>query len=334
MTGGPPVGPDPARPPGAPCPPGGRFGEPAMQAALSRLVGRLGLDPGPVRLVRLANNAVFELPAHGLVVRIARSHRLHERVRRGVHLARWLAGHDAPAIRLADGFDQPLVVDDLLATLWQRVPPTGPPPGPGDLGRVLRRFHALPPGPVPRAAGTAPGAAGAVLQLPRWNPVADARARLDDAEALAATTRADLEAWCDDLAPRVEALAVGARPTLVHGDAHVGNLLRRQDGGVVLCDFDAVCLGPWGVDLAAVAVGERRFGRPGAHRHLAEAYGADVTDDPAWPVLREARELKMVAAAVPLLASGAGVAREFEHRLTTVLAGDTAARWTPFAAVH
>jgi hypothetical protein len=71
----------------------------------------------------------------------------------------------------------------------------------------------------------------------------------------------------------------------------------------VLCDFDPTCRGPWQVDLVAVAVGELRFGRAGAHKQLAAAYGYDVTTDPDWPLLREARELKMVAAAVPLLAS-------------------------------
>jgi hypothetical protein len=99
----------------------------------------------------------------------------------------------------------------------------------------------------------------------------------------------------------------------------------------VLCDFDATSLGPWQVDLAAVAVGEARFGRVGAHRRLAAAYGYDVTTDPHWPLLRETRELKMIIAAVPLLASAPGVAGEFALRLHSVLHDDDQARWTPFA---
>jgi hypothetical protein len=47
--------------------------------------------------------------------------------------------------------------------------------------------------------------------------------------------------------------------------------------------------GPSQVDLVAVAVGEASFGRTGAHEQLAAAYGYDVTTDPAWPLLREAR---------------------------------------------
>jgi hypothetical protein len=64
---------------------------------------------------------------------------------------------------------------------------------------------------------------------------------------------------------------------------------------------------------------------------LTAAYGYDVTTDPGWSLLREARERKKVAAAVPLLASAPGVAQEFRVRLGSIVRGDTSARWTPFA---
>jgi hypothetical protein len=87
-------------------------------------------------------------------------------------------------------------------------------------------------------------------------------------------------------------------------------------------------------DLAAVTVGEQRFGRFGAHAALARAYGYDVTADPAWPVLREARELKMIVAAVPLLANTPGVAAEFRRRLDSIKRDDHHARWRPFAELR
>ncbi len=118
---------------------------------------------------------------------------------------------------------------------------------------------------------------------------------------------------------------------LVHGDAHVGNLLRDSERRVLLCDFDATCVGPWEVDLVAVPVGEIRFGRSGVHQRLAAAYGYDITASPNWPLLREARELKMVVAAVPLMASSPAAANEFAVRLGTIQRGDTTGRWTPFA---
>ena len=83
-----------------------------------------------------------------------------------------------------------------------------------------------------------------------------------------------------------------------------------------------------------MSVGEARFGRAGAHAALAGAYGYDVTTDPDWPLLREARELKMVVAAVPLLASSPGVAEEFRRRLHSIQQRDHSTRWTPFAALQ
>ncbi|WBB78588.1 aminoglycoside phosphotransferase family protein [Micromonospora sp. WMMD882] len=294
---------------------GGRFGEASMRQAAQQVAARLGVNGEHARLLRLTNNAVFAFPDAGVVIRITRSHKLR-RVAKVVTLGRWFAQIDAPTIRLAPGWEQPVDVNGLQATIWTYLPPQPPAPDVTDLGRVLRAFHNLGAPQVP---------------LPVWDPVGDARARIADAEALPDTDRRFLLDWCDRLEPRITALNQQSPPALVHGDAHVGNLLRRPDGPVVLCDFDATCLGPWQVDLVAVPVGEVRFGRPGAHARLAAAYGYDVTTDPAWPLLREARELKMVAAAVPLLASGPHIAREFAVRLRSVHERDDTARWTPFA---
>ena len=293
----------------------GRFTEAAMTEAMRQVARRIGAFPGDAQLLRLTNNAVYALPSAGLVIRITRSHGLHQRVHKVVLLADWFAQQDAPTIRLAPGIDQPVRIGDLLATIWRYIPPS-PPPTVEDLGPVLREFHELGEAPFP---------------LPRWDPVDDARSRIADAEALDPDERTFLLHWCDRLTPAIAALNAEAGRRLVHGDAHAGNLLRQPGGRIVLCDFDATCTGPWQVDLVAVAVGERRFGRAGAHQALAAAYGYDVTSDPNWPILREARELKMVVAAVPLLASAPGVAEEFRTRLQSIIEGDEDARWTPFA---
>jgi Ser/Thr protein kinase RdoA (MazF antagonist) len=198
--------------------------------------------------------------------------------------------------------------------MWRYLPP-GEPLTASHLGVVLREFHALGLPPFP---------------LPAWNPVADARRRLADAEALTDEERQTLQQWCDGLEPQLAALLQGQDSALVHGDAHVGNLLRDGDR-VVFCDFDATCAGPWQADLAALAVAEQRFGRAGLHGELAASYGYDVLEDPAWPLLQSARELKMIAAAVPLLSSAPGVREEFRLRLQTIVSDDHVTRWTPFS---
>jgi hypothetical protein len=295
----------------------GRFTEERMRTALGAFADRLGVDAGDAKTLHMANNAVYALPGAGVVLRITRSNKLHDRVRKGARLGRWFAEVDAPTIRLAPYPDQPLAYEDLLATVWDYVPPSTDAPDADDLGQVLREFHSLP----------AP-----TFDLPRWDPVGTARKRIADAEALDANDRRMLLDWCDRLEPEIHALVNASLGTLVHGDAHVGNLLRRPDSRVVLCDFDSTCLGPAGVDLAAVAAAEIWFGSTGEHQRLATSYGHDITTDPAWPILRQARELTFVVGGVPLMASTPGVAEEFRLRLDSVMAQDTSTTWTPYAA--
>jgi hypothetical protein len=294
----------------------GRFTEAAMTQAMRQMASELGVDVADAQLLRLTNNAVFALPAAGLVVRIIRTHGQHERVYKVVRLAQWFADIDAPTIRLLASIDQPVRLGSLLATVWRYEPQTLPTPTVEDLGPCLRRFHAL---GVPTFA------------MPGWDPVSDARARLADAEFLEDDDRCFIEGWCDQLAPRISDLNQRTDSGLMHGDAHAGNLVRDRDGRVLLCDFDATSLGPWQFDLVPAAVGEVRFRRVGAQKRLAAAYGYDVTVDPNWPLLREVRELKMVTGALPYLCGGLGVAEEFAIRLHSIASGDENARWTPFA---
>ena len=296
----------------------GRFSEPVMWRAMRQVARQLDVPAQDATLLRLTNNAVFALPTAGLVIRITRSLALADRVHKVARLGAWFEQVGAPTIRLAHRIDQPVPVGGLLATVWRYVPPMPPAPTVSDLGRVLREFHALPPPP---------------FALPSWDPVGDARVRLDDAEALDDHEREFLVRWCDSIEARMTSLRDRGGWRLVHGDAHVGNLLRESATRVVLCDFDSTCRGPWQVDLAAVAVGEIRFGRANAHQAMATAYGYDVTRDPDWPLFREVRELKLVVSAVPLLASTPGVAAEFRIRLKSIMDGDENARWTPYADV-
>ncbi|MFI7433041.1 aminoglycoside phosphotransferase family protein [Micromonospora haikouensis] len=294
----------------------GRFSEQVMTEAMRDVAGILGVRCGDAQLLRLTNNAVFALPSSGVVIRIARTHQLRDRVVKVVLLARWFADIGAPTIRLAPGVQQPVEVGELVASVWEYVPPGSPAPTVENLGLVLRELHSLGVPPFP---------------LPAWDPVDDARRRLADADGLRGSDRDFLVRWCDRLEPQIAALNQRAERSLIHGDAHVGNLLRQQSGRAVMCDFDATCVGPWQVDLAAVAVGEKRFARAGAHEALAAAYGCDVTSDPSWRLLREARELKMIVAAVPLLAASEEVTAEFDRRLRSVREDDHGTRWTPFA---
>jgi Ser/Thr protein kinase RdoA (MazF antagonist) len=296
----------------------GRFTREKLADALRRLCAEHGLDHRGARLLKFTSNAVFELPAERAVVRIVGSTRLRHRAAKVVRVATWLAEHDVPAVRLLTGFPLPVVVGDHLATLWHHVPGAGEQARPldgRDLARALRRLHELPAPP---------------FDLPEWAPLDDVRRRLADAEELSASDRAFLEERCASLDERLAELRPVLPQGVLHGDAHLGNLI-ASPSGPVLCDFDSTSTGPREWDLSSLPVGVARFGHsPRWQRQLVRGYRFDVTRWDGFPVLRDLRELKLTTSALPILRSHPGVRSELRRRLTSLRCGDTTARWAPY----
>jgi aminoglycoside phosphotransferase (APT) family kinase protein len=296
-------------------PGGGHFSRDNLAVALAAVCAAAGLDPTGAKLLRLTNNAVFRLVTQPVVVRIVASRALRHRVEKVVRVARWFAEHDVPAVRLLPGIVQPVPVGDHLATLWDEVPEGGARPRGRDLGRLLRRIHALPAPDFP---------------LPTWHPLDDVRRRVDEAGDLDDADRNFLLRCCEEVHARIRALEFVLPTRLVHGDAHLGNLI-ASPAGPVLCDFDSSCMGPPEWDLTPLAVGVIRFAEPvGRYRELARTYGLDVTQWAGFPVLREVRELKLITSVLPIMSSNPGVRPELLRRLDDFRRGDTSARWSRY----
>jgi hypothetical protein len=293
----------------------GRFTRDKLRAALVEVCATVGLDPHGARLLRFTNNAVFRLVHEPVVVRIVGSLAMRHRVEKVVRVAGWLADHGVPAARLLPGLDQPIHAGGHVATLWELVPQGGPPPTGGDLARLLRQLHGLPMPP---------------FELPGWAPLDDVRRRLADAEELNAADRRFLEERCAEAQARLDELEFPLPAGVLHGDAHLGNLIPTTDGPV-LCDFDSSCFGPPEWDLTPLPVGVRRFGHPRPwHRQLAGDYGFDVTEWSGFAVLREVRELKLTTSVLPILRSNPDVRVELRRRLAAFRSGDTTERWAPY----
>ncbi len=243
----------------------GRFTPARLTEVLARVCARAGLDHRRATLLKFTANAVFRLHRDPVVVRIAGSTALRHRAAKVVQVAVWLAEHDVPAVRLLPGLPQPVAVDGYLATVWQAVPRGRRPPTTRDLARLLHRMHELPPPP---------------FELPAWQPLDDVRRRLGDAEGLDPADRRFIAARCEQLAERLAGLDYPLPTSVLHGDAHLGNLVPGPHGPV-LCDFDSTSVGPPEWDLTPIPVGLRRFG--GSRRSaavFAREYGFDVT---RWP---------------------------------------------------
>ncbi|OLF18328.1 phosphotransferase family protein [Actinophytocola xanthii] len=293
----------------------GQFSPDGLAAALVEVCAIAGLDPAGARLVRCTNNAVFELARHPVVVRIVASNALRHRVDKVVRVATWLAEHEVPAVRLVPGIVQPVYAGEYLATVWEAVPQGGRRPRGRDLAKLLHRLHAL---PEPS------------FRLPDWQPLDDVRRRIGEADGLGAAELAFLLNRCDEVSERLEAAEFTLPPVLLHGDAHLGNVI-PSPLGPVLCDFDSASRGPLEWDLTPLAVGVVRFGEPaGRYREFVRTYGVDVTTSPTFEVLREVRELKLITSVLPILSSRPEVRPELFRRLDDVRRGDSSARWARY----
>lgn len=266
-------------------------------------------------LIKFTNNAVYRLPGAGLVVRIAGSATVAERVPVVIEAARWLARHDAPAVRLVEEIPQPVRAAGATATFWHLVPSTGPEPTGGDLGRILKHIHALP----------APGFA-----LPSWEPFDRIRSRIADAEGLTEADRAFLTERTDHLQLQVQDLEFELPAGVLHGDPFMGNLIPGPQGPVI-CDFDSLSHGPREWDLTPAAVGKVRMDYPvDHHTPLATEYGFDVLTWAGFPVLRRLRELRLVTSVLPVLNTSPGLRTQWQHRMDTLRHGDTITRWSTY----
>jgi len=293
----------------------GRLTRATLDALLAAIGERTGLDVHDAQLIKFTNNAVFRLAYAPVVVRVAGSATMRDRVPKVVRVARWLAEHDVPAVRLLENLPQPLAVHGQLVTLWQAIPPSGQAPTGRDLAAILRIFHALPP-PAPA--------------LPPWRPFEEIRSRLAEPEGLDQADLAYLLEQCDRIEEKLGTVHYVLPPGPIHGDAFLGNLIPSPNGPVI-CDFDSSAHGPREWDLTPVAVGKLRFDYPGdAYGELAAHYGFDVLNWPGFAVLRKIRELKLVTSVVPILQSNPGIREQWTFRLQSFKTGDVAVRWSAY----
>ncbi|MGH3548967.1 MAG: phosphotransferase family protein [Pseudonocardiaceae bacterium] len=283
-----------------------------LSSALRAVCGELGLDPAGARLLRNVNNAVFQLARDPIVIRLVTLPSYVPRASLAVAAATVFAEHDVPAIRLLPGVRQPVRVGEHIATVWQSVPPVGSAPGGADLATLLAAVHAV---PLP------------CRSLPLWDPLTDFDNRVRHTTAMAAADRDFLLCRSAQLAATVAELHFALPTAVLHGDAHLGNVIPGPDRAV-LCDFDSCAVGPPEWDLAPIAVSRVRLGKPAAHqRDFIRTYGFDVRDWHGFEVLHGIRDLKLIAGVFPRATSSAAVQAEFDRRMTSLRAGRLSDRW-------
>lgn len=275
----------------------------------------VGLDATDAELLRLRSNAVFKLRAP-LIARIATAPTAPERLPAVLAVTRWLADRGFPTVRPADDIaEQPVNVDGATVTFWHYIPTASFPAGTADLGRLLRDLHTGPTPPFPLRTLTDPLAS--IRATVRHHPGVLSP---EEQSWLAGRIAALTEAW--------NALPFHEPPALLHGDAWIDNLLRHQDGHVILGDWDSVAIGPREWDLIHSHHGERRFGlSPSDIDDFTAAYGYDLREWDGYETLMQIRDTYAIGIHIRNAPGDPFSHRELAHRLQCLRTGDTHTRW-------
>ncbi len=287
------------------------------RAVLDMVASRLGVPVQDARLLRLHGNASYALPSAGLVIRIATNPRVLGAVTASIAVTRWLAGRGFPCTVPADIDDQPFVIAGYVVSAWRYLPTIDTPaPTSAEMGNLLRELHAHgnPPYPLPGLG----------------DPLASVTDEIGKApDAMSPATQSWLQERITSLRRQWSALDFPLPAGLIHGDAHIGNLMRAASGQAVLGDWDHVATGPREWDVAQIHYVDRRFGRAGQNDidAFTGAYGWDIRTWPGLDTVIAIREIWGLRPYIRTASDRPDYSRQLAYRLHTLQSGDTQARW-------
>lgn len=288
-----------------------------FRAVLEAAGARLGFTISDARLLHLHSNAIFVLPSQGIVIRIATNPGALSRVATSIAVTRWLAQQGFPCVVPAGIQAQPLVAEGHVVSAWRYQPTTSkPPPTGADIGLLLRQLHALPDPPHP---------------LPTLNdPFSSvARAVQEAHTAMPTASRSWLTGRIASLRNQWTAMTFPLTAGLIHGDAHLGNLIRTATGQILLGDWDHVAAGPREWDLTQIHYLHHRFSHVSNDDidAFTAAYRWDIR---SWPELNTLIAIREITGLSPYIRSARTSAcsrQQLAYRLHTLQANDEKARW-------
>ncbi len=261
------------------------------------------------------SNAVYHLPAEGVVVRLSSATPTNEeRAARVVSLTSWIADHGGPALAPTP-HPQPVREAGTVATLWPYLPSPSIPKA-RDLGGAVREVHHLDAQPSP---------------LPEHQPMARLHEALNldtarDQPALPTDTRKWLLTRAAQLQHAYDTTATPLGRGLIHADIQPDNLLQDRDGRWLLIDWDRVSHGPRELDLA-FAVPDH-FHEPDSDRaEFSIAYGCDITTWTGWTLVRDLTELHSLAGYIRRAATDPAARDELHRRIDSLVNDERSVVW-------
>ncbi|MGW5081434.1 phosphotransferase enzyme family protein [Micromonospora echinospora] len=286
--------------------------EEAIDAVTSAAIGA-GVPAHDATVIRIGENGVVLLPAACVLARVVPRAAKGSDPRREIEVAALLASRQVPVVHPAR--PEPIIVGQYVVSLWEYLPDSRP----ADvvvLAECLRRLHRI---PAPRDL------------LPYLSPFDGFEERLKTGASLDMSDRLFLRHLRDELSARWNTAEFALGEAVLHGDAHMENLLVTADGREAFVDLEAVCIGPpeWDLTLTALYY-ECGWFSAKEYIDFAHTYGFDVRLSPSWSILRLIRMLRMTL----WLAQSADIdpqrQRQLRHRIDTLRDGTAPAGWTGY----
>ncbi|WP_433345536.1 phosphotransferase enzyme family protein [Micromonospora sp. CA-111912] len=286
--------------------------EEAIDAVTSAAIGA-GVPAHDATVIRVGENGVVLLPAACVLARVVPRAAKGSDPRREIEVAALLASRQVPVVHPAR--PEPIIVGQYVVSLWEYLPDSRS----ADvvvLAECLRRLHRI---PIPRDF------------LRYLSPFDGFEERLKTGTSLDISDRLFLRQLRDELSVRWDTAEFALGEAVLHGDAHMENLLVTADGREAFVDLETVCIGPpeWDLTLTALYY-ECGWFSAKEYIEFAQTYGFDVRLSPSWSILRLIRMLRMTL----WLAQSADIdpqrQRQLRHRIDTLRDGTAPAGWTGY----
>lgn len=283
---------------------------------MSDVAHRHGLDMTGARVIRLGENAVLHLPSMDAAAKLRLGADAHLGQAFELRVAGALLEAGVPTVSPLAGRGRPLRGTASSVALWKWINGAQP-AGASQLGLLLRRLHR-----VEITNG---------WDLPRFEPFVLMDEHLTggtisdrDVDLLQAEHRRLRDAYAN--LPFELGLGV------LHGDAHVDNVLVDHRGVALLSDLERCCVGPLEWDLAYAAAESSGLGwrMPSERAELADSYGFDVVAWSGYPTLLAIRRLRMTAWLAQKVHVDSRAALEFDRRIDALRRQDFTQPWSRF----
>ncbi|QOC94417.1 phosphotransferase enzyme family protein [Micromonospora craniellae] len=274
---------------------------------------RAGIPAHDAAIVRVGENGVVLLPAAGVLARVVPIRTIGTEFRRETDVAAWLAEQQVPVVRPVR--PEPITIGQHVVSLWEYLPDSRP----ADLvtlAESLRHLHSV---PLPTNL------------LPQLTPFDRFEERLTSGVDLDPNDHALLCQLRDELSTQWALTVFAIGDAVLHGDAHMDNLLVTDSGRIAFVDLETVCIGPpeWDLTLTALYY-ECGWYSEEDYRRFVLTYGFDVRRSPSWPMLRLIRMLRMTLWLAQSADNDPQRRRQLRHRINTLRDGSAPTGWTGY----